>query len=483
MRTLSWILSLLIHAAAAVVLVSAVGSFEPEDLSIIDVELTEVEPEPAPMPMPAPVPAPVASMPAPSKDPLQARKPGLPADKTVVLTRKPPPLLPTVSDSAPAPAEIVEPEPGVKDISPTPAPTFSDESEEGVHHIQMDAVAHRGAEARFGRMMFADYYSYSPDEFAGQFRVEGDRVVTIIDARNTAYGRFLIYDSYRGELRRLKKFNKYIYTIGPSLDKDEPVTGSVTFLAKDDRIERFIYLPDGEKGLFPSKIHFREEKVRVATGKAEVDGIVTLPPTKGTYPGVVLLHGSECIPPALVQGAVRALGMHGTVLMAFSPQGCGQEGVKRAPDAAGDAVKVLENLRKHPEVGNSLSGYLGVGEGCAEAVRATLLPGSKPDFLICLPEARGAAPDLKQVARLGVPSLWIVPSGRAWRSFRSGLETLRDKRGKPVTVVVDDLEKAPSVVPGNKGDVETGEAGSLVQAVSAGHASLAASWIAGLKAR
>jgi len=221
--------------------------------------------------------------------------------------------------------------------------------------------------------------------------------------------------------------------------------------------------------------------MHIATSKGTVDGIMTLPPTKGHYPGVVLLHGDECVPPAMVQGAVRALGMHGTVLMAFSPSGCGKKEGASASNTAADAVHVLKKLSSHPEVGKGRSGFLGIGDGCIEAVRATLLPGARPNFLICLSERKGEVPDVRQVARVPVPSLWVVPAGRAWNSFRKKLEFLRDKEGKPLTIVVDDLESAPAITAKGVSSTSAGETGSLVQAISTGHASLAASWLKGLK--
>lgn len=468
MRTLSWLFSFVVHVAAVLLLAGTVNYTLPtDDQKIINVELTEPEPAPVPQPLPKPSGSPESSVRQPC--PPEQQAPALPMDKTVVLTKR---------DISPAPSTGPEPEPAsepVPEIAAKPiSPKALAEAEVGEadYHVRMDGVAHRGAEARFGRMMFADYYSYSPDEFAGQFRVEGDRVVTIIDARSTKYGRFLIYDSKLGYLRRLKKFNKYIYTIGPSLEEDKPVTGSVTFLAKDDRIERFIYLPDGEKGLFPSKIHFREEKKHFSVAGEQLDAIVTLPPAQGKYAGVVLVHGSDCIPPAMVQGAVRALGMHGTAIIAFSPRGCGSDTGGQATHLVQDAAAALASLRKHKEVNSRRVGVLGIGKGSVEAVAVANAGGA--DFLICMPGEGGSEvrPNMGAVASVKVPSLWIVSSKKQWRSFVKGLEQVRDVQKRPVTVVVDDLEK--------QAGIGTGGESALVKAVSTGHAGLAASWIAGL---
>jgi len=452
MRVLSWLLSLLLHAAAAFLLTASVRYTLPHaDRQLINVELTESPPQEK-----STTPTPPTSLKAPEK-PTK-----MPLNKTIVLSgepvAQPDPKLPPSPQKQPVP--VVRPKP----ISPSVS-EFAPELKGSESSLTVNSAERRGPGAQLGVELYSAFYSYSPEEFAGQFKAGADRVVTIIDARKTRYGRLLIYDSKRGELRRLRQFNKYIYTIGPSLYEDKPVTGSVTFLAKDDRIERFIYLPEGEKAFFPKKVHFREKKIRIPLPDGPLDAILTLPPRKGSYPGAVLLHGTTCLDPSMVQGAVRAFGMRGTALLAFSPASCAKSTMGGGP-LAREAVSVLQRMREHPEVRAEKTGFLGVGAGVPEAVRAAQELGAKPAFLISV-LCNGVPPDIRDVARMNIPSLWIIPDDKRLNAFAQGLEALRDKRHRPVTLIIDRESKTAA----------RDEAEQLAEVITDGHAALAASWL------
>ncbi|WP_147819602.1 hypothetical protein [Salidesulfovibrio onnuriiensis] len=464
MRALSWLFSLLLHVVVVFLLTASVRYVAPEGpRPLINVELADAPVEAPTEQAEAPPPA------VPEKISPQAKPQQMPLDKTIVLSREPvAPAGPVETAPVPGPAAAqTRAVPAGKPISSSVS-EFAPELKEYEGAMAVGTSERRGAEAQLGMELYSAFYSYSPEEFAGQFLVEGDRVVTIIDARNSSYGRLLIYDSVRGELRRLRKFSKYIYTIGPSLYEDEPVTGSVTFLAKDDRIERFIYMPEGEKALFPKKLHFREEKMRLDLPDGPVDAILTLPPQKGTYAGAVLLHGTECLDPSLVQGAVRAFGMRDTAVLAFSPPSCG--GKKDRGALIRQAAQVLQEMRGHEEVRAARVGLLGVGPGVAAAVETAGVPGAKSAFLMAVLGGSGP-PALKAVARLRCPSLWILPDDKRLSRFAQGLEQLRDGQGRPITLVIDREYTAVS------GDT----AKQLAGTVTSGHAAIASTWLSRLK--
>ena len=222
---LSWFLSILLHAVLILALVQTVHLAPLELKEIMEVDLTEMEipDKVAPLPVPQEVP--------PIEPDAPAVAAPLPMDKTVVFDDSPPEIVPQ-AESIPEPEP--EPAPDIVEISPVKTKEPVEEAKPDRIMVRKgDFIASRGHEARFGRTLMGDYYSYSAKEFSGQFKTADDRVVTIIDARNTKYGRFLIYDSKNKTLRRLKQFGKYVYTIGPSIHADEPIFGSVTFLAKE----------------------------------------------------------------------------------------------------------------------------------------------------------------------------------------------------------------------------------------------------------
>ena len=484
-RALSWTLSILFHAAVAALLLHTVdlAPLQPEEL--MEVNLTELqEPQPiVPMPAPVPPPAPAPEQPCPE---VPAQAAPLPMDKTVVLDDTPPPEAAPAPEAAPEP----EPEPDVVEISPLktlPPETPPEEelAEDGLPkkiYVRKDGTVHRGAEARFGRAMMGDYFSYSAREFSGQFRAKDDRIISIIDARNTKYGRFLIYDSKNKTLRRLKQaFGKYVYTIGPSLYADEPVTGSVTFLAKNDRIERFILVTDDDRiAHYPVKVHVREEEVSFDGPAGTIEARMSRPPYDEGHAGVVVIHGPECADPGMVQAFTRTLSMHNLATLTFTPRGCGAE----TPSPAGtaelidDTVAAYDFLKAHPSIDAARAGIWGNGQGVPEAIRAA--GRAVPRFLVCLLTdglAPADVPGRDVLAGLDRPVLWLVTGREAakWKPLIKTLEGLRDKNKRPFTIIVAPTRTSREVL-----DAE-GERSSWVEQVADDHAALAMSWIESLK--
>ncbi|MUM76555.1 hypothetical protein GKC30_02780 [Pseudodesulfovibrio sp. F-1] len=533
MRTLSLLLSFFLHALIATVLIQTLHLGRTLPPKLMELDLTALaEPVIAPFPEPTPLPAPLPVEPAPEPQP-QA----LPMDKTILLDDAPPPepapahtpaSVPPPQEPPPV-AEAIDISP-VKTVAPSEPPPPSEEAsrpspageqEEGkgppIMVSRHDVLAHRGHEARFGRSMMAEYYTYESSEFSGQFQTRDDRTISIIDARDTEYGRFLIYDSKNKTLRRLKEFAKYIYTIGPSLYADEPVTGTVTFLAKDDRIERFILMTDDDRiAHFPVKVHVRESDVQFAapgadpapkpkargkSGKEQdaLAGRATLPPAGGGHPGVVLTYGERCVDDGLVRGFTRALSASGLAVFSFRPRGCDEsgeavasvrpEGISVAEAAtrarqrqAADTAAALAYFVGLEAVDGSRAGVWGNGTGVAAglALALALEPEAvRPAFLVCLLDdsvGPDGLPGSAGLARLDMPVLWLI-TGRnlgRWQSFVSTLESLRDGQGLAFTIVMAPLRGGQEVLGAR------GEFSGWVEQVAEEHARLGASWIAGL---
>lgn len=486
MRTaLSWLLSILLHVALATFLMHSVR-LEPLSLEkIMEVDLTQVEkPEPiVPMPEPKPLPAP-----APMKQPVAQESealpaaPPLPMDKTVVLDDTPPP--PPEPEREPVP----EPEPDVvkisskKNLPPKEPEELAEDGKPKRIVTRKDFTVHRGHEARFGRAMMGDYFSYSSKEFSGHFKTKDNRTISIIDARNTQYGRFLIYDSKNKTLRRLKQaFGKYIYTIGPSLYADEPVQGSITFLAKDDRIERFILVTDDDRiAHYPRKVHVREEDVTFPGPDGEIAGSLSRPPYGERHPGVVVVHGTACVDQGLVQGVTRALSMDNLATLSFPPRGC----TDAPPQPSTEERLVEDTVAAHgymtglPQLDAARVGLWGNGQGVPAAISAA--KPAKAPFIICLlTDALDtkAMPDKATLSGLDMPVLWLITgrNTRRWKPLIATLETLRDKGKKPFSIIVIPLKASKEVL-----DAQ-GEQSGWVEQVADDHTSLAVSWIGTLQ--
>ncbi|BDQ37838.1 hypothetical protein SYK_21980 [Pseudodesulfovibrio nedwellii] len=480
-HALSWFLSILFHAILVVALLQSVDlePLLPED--IMQVDLTEVEePQPiTPMPEPQKIPAPdpMAEIAAPEEPPMAAP---LPMNKTVVLANELPP--PPEPELAPEP----EPEPDVIEISPNKTLPPEEELEEDGKPRKIvtrkEFTVHRGHEARFGRAMMGDYFSYSTKEFSGQFRTKDNRVVSIIDARNTKYGRFLIYDSKNKTLRRLKQaFGKYVYTIGPSVYADEPVTGSVTFLAKNDRIERFILMTDDDRiAHYPRKVHVREEEVTFSGPAKNIEAGISRPPYGEGHEGVVVIHGPDCVNPGLVQGFTRTLSMHDLATLHFIPRGCMNEEPTpgTTEELVQDTTAALGYFAGRKEIDANHVGIWGNGPGAPAAIKTA--SRTNPAFLVCVltdTVKTDDIPDRKTLSQLKTPVLWLI-TGRdtaKWTPLIRTLEAFRDKDKRPFSIIVAPLKASQDVLDAK------GEQSAWVEQVADDHASLAASWIHNLK--
>ncbi|NDV18167.1 hypothetical protein GO013_01875 [Pseudodesulfovibrio sp. JC047] len=478
-HALSWFLSLLFHAILVVTLVQSVElePLLPED--ILEVDLTEIaEPQPIiPMPQPQaiPEPDPTAELAAPEEPAIPAP---LPMNKTVVLADEMPP--------PPEPTPAPEPEPDVVEISPNktlePEPELADDGKPKKIVIRKDFTVHRGHEARFGRAMMGDYFSYSTKEFSGQFRTKDNRVVSIIDARNTKYGRFLIYDSKNKTLRRLKQaFGKYVYTIGPSVYADEPVIGSVTFLAKNDRIERFILMTDDDRiAHYPRKVHVREEDVAFPSSSGTIQANLSLPPYGQGHEGVLVIHGPNCVNPGLIQGFTRALSMHDMATLYSIPRGCFDDGATSGSmeDLIADARTAFTYFAKRKEIDAHHVGIWGNGPGVPASIR--IAHQTNPAFLVCVLTDSVSIKDMPNrdtLAALDMPILWLFTGRKTarWTPLIRTLETCRDSNKQPFTIIVAPLKASQDVL-----DAQ-GDNSGWVEQIADDHAALATSWIHSLK--
>jgi len=482
----SCLLSLLIHLMVAAVLLHAVRLPSLDLEKVMELDLTRMEEPEIVVPMPAPPPSVAVPEPLPP-DAVVAPAP-LSTDKTIVLDDSPPEQVPpeavpaeVAEAESPEPEVAVEPasgpEPEVVEISPVKTSETTDEAKPDKIYVRKDDVlVHRGHEARFGRAMMADYYSYSPSEFSGHFRTRDDRIISIIDARETQYGRFLIYDSKNKTLRRLKQaLGKYVYTIGPSVYADEPVTGTVTFLAKNDRIERFILTTDDDRmAHYPSKIHIREQTVAVPLADGgKLDGELTLPPEGEGHAGVVFVHGDECVDVGMIKGVTRSLGMNGLASLSFTPRSCKEEG-GAAGTLNGDVAEGLRFLAENPAVNRA--GLWGNGLGVPVVLRVALNGEAVPKFMVCVVDDSVQAadlPDREDLRGLEMPVMWLV-TGRNTaqrKGFIRLLESMRDKASKPFTIVVAPLKASRDV------EDARGELSGWVENVVENNAQLVISWI------
>jgi hypothetical protein len=78
-------------------------------------------------------------------------------------------------------------------------------------------------------------YDFTLDEFCGRYEVNGEpgRFVDVTRHPGDAAA-LVLSDTATGTVRTLRRFSKFIFTYGPAFYENEPVEGSITFLARKD---------------------------------------------------------------------------------------------------------------------------------------------------------------------------------------------------------------------------------------------------------
>lgn len=424
----SWLLSLLVNLGMAAAMYSAMT--QPVELrkiptqKLLEVEIVPPKPKAAPLPVATPTePKPKAqppskALPVPTPEmfsnPLaKAPKPGQP---------KPP--SPKISPKAKGVKKLISEKKQGKGAKSYGSTKGSREAElkafaksGGIVNVESDSYKH-GAEMRFGHAV--GFYTYPTEDFVGHYKdPKTGRVVCVIDARETPYGKLLLYDSQSGLFRPLTKFGKYIYTYGPSFHEDKPVEGSVVFLADGDRISRIIWQPKDPPAIFPVKVRFSEEKVSFESRGKEHSGTLIIPPGEKRFPAVVWLHGNGCEAPEVAKGFARLLALHNVATMIFTPKGCENNIRPNAEELAELALGAVRFLKKRDDIDNGSVGIWSSGK----AIEAGVMAASKrngPAFLVCSDDsseaAASTAPSSRALGKVRTPALWIL-SGTDPRSF------------------------------------------------------------------
>ncbi|NDY56597.1 hypothetical protein G3N56_07555 [Desulfovibrio sulfodismutans] len=78
-------------------------------------------------------------------------------------------------------------------------------------------------------------YDFTLDEFCGHYEISNEPGRFVDVTRHPGDpGALVLHDSATGMVRTLQRFSKFIFTYGPGFYENEPVEGSVTFLARKD---------------------------------------------------------------------------------------------------------------------------------------------------------------------------------------------------------------------------------------------------------
>ena len=419
---------------------------------------------------------------APPPTPVRAVKPALPAETPRImevrrkpLATPPPPSPPRGAKfTAKAPAEAPAP-PQAQAAAPAgpPPKPISEHKDEawknddpeleafaqsgGYVDLEAPDYLKHGSESRFGHVL--GYYTYTIEQYVGQYTYGDGDSVTIIDARDTPYKRLLFYDSRTGIFRDLKQFGRYIYSYGPAFGQDEPVIGSLVFLANGDDISRILWMHGGkEAAQFPNKIFFAEKEVTFSRGATDFQGSLIVPPGEGPFPAVVWVAGSACAPLKVSEGLARQLAGQNVAVLLFHPRGCGgSEGEAGSDkDLARDALAAVNFLRKQPKIDPRRVGLFARDSGVDAALEAAAETGrDAPAFLVAAVSSQDATPrpvTLSDAAlrRMAVPSLWLYAGPDPKHTWAEDLVLLEDapRYGLARVLLLPEEDAPPADAPG-----------------------------------
>lgn len=140
---------------------------------------------------------------------------------------------------------------------------------------------------------------------------------------------------------------------------------------------------------------YREEEVTFANGGVTLAGTLTLPPSGGPFPAVVLITGSgaqnrdeEIFGFKLFREVADHLTRNGIAVLRYDDRGVGGStgsiAASTTADFARDALAGVALLRARRDIAASRVGMLGHSEGAAAAAIAASTPGADLAFIVML---------------------------------------------------------------------------------------------------
>lgn len=182
----------------------------------------------------------------------------------------------------------------------------------------------------------------------------------------------MMIDYPAGRIRVLHPLSANLFTTGPTAAAAEPVQARLAFEGSTLR------WTEAGRVRVARRAVFREREVQFRSGDLRLAGTLTLPPGRGPFPAVVLLHGGGPQDRNFVWVA-PFFASAGVAVLAYDKRGVGgSTGDWRSAvgvDLAGDAVAAVDFLRAQPGVDPGRVGLYGSSNGGWVApIAATMAP-------------------------------------------------------------------------------------------------------------
>jgi dienelactone hydrolase len=242
----------------------------------------------------------------------------------------------------------------------------------------------RGANAgAFAFVRFAESAASAYAPFAGAYRFASGRAIGFYEVSPSAAfpTRLLYADLQTGELGAAFPITGTRFAVGPAVGLAYPFHAEVVFVPDGQgAITGLTWRQAGAPDLAAGKVSLPVEEVRYPGGDAGITlaGRLTLPPTAGRHPAVVIVHGAGAVGRKnfLFDLLGTAFALRGVATLTYDKRGVGESGgtyVSRGNASqqnlerlARDALAGLRYLQGRPEIdparigmqGNSQAGWI-----------------------------------------------------------------------------------------------------------------------------
>ncbi|MGI8640479.1 MAG: alpha/beta hydrolase family protein [Pyrinomonadaceae bacterium] len=204
------------------------------------------------------------------------------------------------------------------------------------------------------------------DQYVGDYQIGRDKYISIGQTNYPTVG-IVFTESDTNRFGQLFPTSETTFFGGTARLVPYPVEINVTFVKnKQGRVTALKWKPKGFAERTAKKVKlFNQEEVKFSNGDVTLAGTLTLPLTKGPYPAVLLIHGSD--PNTRFKGLPQLFARHGIAALSYDKRGAGAStgDLSKATfdDLAGDASTGVQFLQNRQDINSKQVGLWAISQG------------------------------------------------------------------------------------------------------------------------
>ena len=132
------------------------------------------------------------------------------------------------------------------------------------------------------------------ERYPGDYRVSAGHVIGIDSFVGDDGKKVLLFSDYKsGLVRRLFRVSDTEYEVGPGFSVRSPAELTVRFVgSQDGDISKLVVRTADGAETTATRMSTSEKEIRFQSGDAKLAGTLIMPESRGSVPGIILLHGS-----------------------------------------------------------------------------------------------------------------------------------------------------------------------------------------------